>query len=146
MHSREHLDRCLSRTMNIPLHNGRLRAIDDAHYVLTLDYTIKMLSIHERCRCGVPVIIQGETGVGKTALVKMLSDLWNYSYNQEWRIEKSRLCEFIVSQSKVKTCATDKYMVIFFVVYVFVNEFLVHYNRSVLSQYKRTKLSVTMGC
>ena len=38
-----------------------------------------MLEIHERFECGVPVIIEGETGVGKTALVEMLSILWNDS-------------------------------------------------------------------
>ena len=36
-----------------------------------------MLEIHERFECGIPVIIEGETGVGKTALVEMLSILWN---------------------------------------------------------------------
>ena len=40
---------------------------------------LKMLEIHERFECGVPVIIEGETGVGKTALVEMLSILWNDS-------------------------------------------------------------------
>ena len=29
--------------------------------------------------CGVPVIIEGETGVGKTALLHMVSILWNRS-------------------------------------------------------------------
>ena len=58
----------------------RLPLIDESGYVLTLDYTIKMLSIHERRECQMPVIIEGETGVGKTALVEMLSKLWNYSW------------------------------------------------------------------
>ena len=39
-----------------------------------------MLNIHERKQCGVPVVIQGETGVGKTALIELLSKLWNVSY------------------------------------------------------------------
>ena len=49
-------------------------------YVLTLDYVLKMLSINERRLCGVPVVIEGETGVGKTALIEMLSKLWNYTH------------------------------------------------------------------
>ena len=36
-----------------------------------------MLDVNERWKCGIPVIIEGETGVGKTALVEMLSKLWN---------------------------------------------------------------------
>ena len=47
--------------------------------MLTLDYAVKMLSIHERRNCGIPVIINGETGVGKTFLLEMLSFLWNQS-------------------------------------------------------------------
>ena len=43
-----------------------------------------MLEIHERFECGVPVIIEGETGVGKTALVEMLSILWNDTLQPEW--------------------------------------------------------------
>ena len=45
--------------------------------MLTLDYAIKMLNIHERYCCGVSVILEGETGVGKTALMEMLSKLWS---------------------------------------------------------------------
>ena len=76
------------------LENGRLTVVDDSAYVLTLDYTIKMLNIHERYMCGVPVIIEGETGVGKTALVEMLSRLWNQSLLLEWKRHKSRVLEF----------------------------------------------------
>ena len=69
--------------------------IEENKYVLTLDYTIKMLDIHERFMCGSPVIIEGETGVGKTALVEMLSKLWNQSLLLEWKLERSRLLDFI---------------------------------------------------
>lgn len=70
---------------------GRLKAIDDNQYVLTLDYTLKMLNIHERRECGIPVIIEGETGVGKTALLEMLSQLWNYSWLCHWQRQKSNM-------------------------------------------------------
>lgn len=76
------------------LENDRLTLVDDSAYVLTLDYTIKMLNIHERHECGVPVIIEGETGVGKTALVEMLSKLWNQSLLLEWKKLRDRLIEF----------------------------------------------------
>ena len=68
--------------------------VDDSAYVLTLDYAIKMLNIHERYKCGMPVIIEGETGVGKTALVEMLSKLWNQSLVLEWKKNTRRMLEF----------------------------------------------------
>ena len=82
------------------LEDNRLTMIDKSEYVLTLDYTIKMLNIHERCQCGVPVIIEGETGVGKTALVEMLSKLWNQSLILEWKRLKDRVLEFIEKKLK----------------------------------------------
>ena len=71
------------------MEKGRIPIFDDSAYVLTLDYAIKMLNIHERFKCGVPVIIEGETGVGKTAVVEMLSKLWNQSLLMQWKREKS---------------------------------------------------------
>ena len=48
LHSRKLLDEYLSRALSVGLEDKRLTAIDDSAYVLTLDYTIKMLNIHER--------------------------------------------------------------------------------------------------
>ena len=95
LYRREFLDKCISRALNIPLEGGRLTAIDEENYVLTLDFTIKMLQIHERYECGEPVIIEGETGVGKTALIQMLSKLWNVSLAMELKRLKGRLLEFL---------------------------------------------------
>ena len=67
--------------------------MDDSAYVLTLDYAIKMLNIHERYQCGVPVVIEGETGVGKTALVEMLSRLWNQSLFLEWKRNQEKVLD-----------------------------------------------------
>lgn len=91
MRSRKVLDGMLSRALSVPLHKGRLQEIDKKEYVLTLDYALKMLNIHERFKCGVPVIIEGETGVGKTALVQMLSSLWNASLAEEWKQKMSHI-------------------------------------------------------
>ena len=107
MHSRELLDKYLSRALNIELNNGRLKPIDDAGYVLTLDYTLKMLNIHERYRSGMPVIIEGETGVGKTALVQMLSVLWNHSLFSNWNKEKGQMLDII--RQRIGALSADSY-------------------------------------
>ena len=93
LNDRELLDRYLSRALNVELKDNRLSVIDESKYVLTIDYAVKMLSIHERRECGVPVIIEGETGVGKTALVEMLSKLWNHSQLLAWKKQKDSLMD-----------------------------------------------------
>lgn len=47
----------------------------DPTYELTTDNVMKMLAIHMRFRCGIPVVIMGETGCGKTRLVRFLCTL-----------------------------------------------------------------------
>lgn len=47
----------------------------DPTYELTADNVMKMLAIHMRFRCGIPVVIMGETGCGKTRLVRFLCAL-----------------------------------------------------------------------
>ena len=95
LYSRQKLDEYLSRALNVPLAKRRLTPIDEQNYVLTLDFTLKMLNIHERYECGIPVIIEGETGVGKTALIGMLSKLWSHSWVTQWEISKDRILDII---------------------------------------------------
>lgn len=78
----------------------RLTLIDESKYILTLDFALKMLNIHERAECGVPVIIEGETGVGKTFLIEMLSKLWNYSLYKHWSLYTERMMDFIKSSTE----------------------------------------------
>ncbi|XP_040922673.1 E3 ubiquitin-protein ligase rnf213-beta isoform X2 [Toxotes jaculatrix] len=47
----------------------------DPSYELTADNVMKMLAINMRFRCGIPVVIMGETGCGKTRLVSFLCAL-----------------------------------------------------------------------
>ncbi|XP_034559632.1 E3 ubiquitin-protein ligase rnf213-alpha-like isoform X2 [Notolabrus celidotus] len=47
----------------------------DETYELTTDNVLKMMAIHMRFRCGIPVIVMGETGCGKTRLVKFMCEL-----------------------------------------------------------------------
>ena len=82
LQKRETLHRYLSQAMNIPLSSNSnavqvLQCIEDSGFVLTLDFAVKLLLIHERVECRLPVIIEGETGVSKTALTKMYSILRN---------------------------------------------------------------------
>eukprot|EP00937_MAST-01D_sp_MAST-1D-sp2_P002648 g2648.t1 len=49
----------------------------DHGYILTPDFMMKMFCIHERTICGQSTVVEGETGVGKTHLIRMLSILWN---------------------------------------------------------------------
>ncbi|XP_028640286.1 E3 ubiquitin-protein ligase RNF213, partial [Grammomys surdaster] len=55
----------------------------DEAYELTTDNMLKILAIEMRFRCGIPVIIMGETGCGKTRLIKFLSDLRRGSVEAE---------------------------------------------------------------
>ena len=119
MHTRDILDKYLSKALCLELKDGRLKQIDEANYVLTLDYTLKMLNIHERYRCGVPVIIEGETGVGKTALVQMLSALWNHSLLSSWITEKGRIHELLTQRiGELSEDSCENYMVSVFVTHV----------------------------
>ncbi|XP_056372927.1 E3 ubiquitin-protein ligase RNF213 isoform X2 [Hyla sarda] len=47
----------------------------DETYELTMDNILKILAIKMRFRCGIPVVIMGETGCGKTRLIKFLCQL-----------------------------------------------------------------------
>ena len=59
LYSRKLLDGYLARALSVPLENGRLTPVDDSAYVLTLDYTIKMLNINERYRHAQPTVSMG---------------------------------------------------------------------------------------
>ncbi|PFX29705.1 E3 ubiquitin-protein ligase RNF213 [Stylophora pistillata] len=47
----------------------------DESYELTTDNLKKILAIHMRFRCGIPVVIMGETGCGKTCLIRYMCGL-----------------------------------------------------------------------
>jgi len=80
INKRDTLDRYLSQALTVPLNeSGRLCCIDKHKFVLTLDFTVKLIYIHERIACGIPCVIEGETGVSKTVLTKMYSLLINDS-------------------------------------------------------------------
>lgn len=64
----------LEKLLNIVGKDFQLEALaKQTKYILTADNFLKMLLIIMRARCGVPIVIMGETGCGKTSLVKFLS-------------------------------------------------------------------------
>lgn len=117
MYKRKILDEYLARALSLPLsevtekiigtnekglsveevHFKTLKLIDDSNYVLTLDFALKMINIHERRKCGMSIIIEGETGVGKTELLKMLSKLWNYKYVIQHKNYEQQLKNALIS-------------------------------------------------
>ena len=58
-----------------------------------------MNNVHERKKCGVPVIIEGETGVGKTALLKMMSILWNTRFIKGYRLAAEDISDEIIRRT-----------------------------------------------
>jgi MoxR-like ATPase len=65
----------ISRVVGATKFNRNKDFDPDPTYELTSDNVRKMLAIHMRFRSGIPVIIMGETGCGKTRLVRFLCDL-----------------------------------------------------------------------
>ena len=92
-------------------------------YILPLLSIIHSVTIHYtpcdifcmfRHECGVPVIIEGETGVGKTALIQMLSKLWNQSHLNEFRRKKDYILELInrnLGKLNIEDSIKEDYMV-----------------------------------
>ena len=55
-------------------------------YVFTADNFVKMILILLRIRAGIPVIMMGETGCGKTSLISMLSKLLNNGSDKNMKV------------------------------------------------------------
>ena len=56
----------------------------DDSYELTSDNVKKILAIHMRFRCDIPVVIMGETGCGKTRLIRYMCGI------QSWGIKERK--------------------------------------------------------
>jgi len=65
-----------------------------------------------RYQCGMPVIIEGETGVGKTALVEMLSKLWNQALLLQWKRQRNHLLDVMKKKLEdIPKNVSDNYQV-----------------------------------
>ena len=65
-----------------------------------------MIAIHERRQSGVPVILLGETGVGKTFLLETMCSLYNFSYEEKLKSYREKLQEFLRSDIKLNVAET----------------------------------------
>ena len=62
----------LRRSEGYSMRHARGKTQPDPSYVITIDNLLKMLAIQLRLRNGLPVIIMGETGCGKSSLIRQL--------------------------------------------------------------------------
>eukprot|EP01035_Chromulina_nebulosa_P018636 gene18636-24375_t len=81
---------------------GSLPVLENNQFVLTVDFTIKLLTIYERIECGINCILQGETGVSKTKLTSMLFTLINKDFK-----ESPLFNDFRIDSSDYKSCTFD---------------------------------------
>ncbi len=97
--SLDYLLQCLSHGFGIDIKDCE-SLLKESQYVLTADYTMKMLNINECMECKLPVIICGETGVGKTFLIEMISKMWNLSLRRNIEEKQSDLMDSITCTGK----------------------------------------------
>ncbi len=138
LYKRSTLDRFLSQALDVPLARGldgseSLSCIDENRFVLTLDFVMKLLNIHERIACRIPCVIgkflikwrisfvlfmafsqfnhstiaEGETGVSKTALTKMYGILRNSSLKDRARIDTEKALGDIVEELRASNLLED---------------------------------------
>ncbi len=98
MREKQKLESYLYNALKIPADNRDI--LKKAGYVLTLDYLQKILSVHERLKSGMPVIISGETGVGKTFLFETMSKLYNGAYIESFEIWRENFSKKHLKTSK----------------------------------------------
>ena len=82
--TRSKLEELLAHALSLESTDSISELINEEEYVLTVDFLLKMLNIHERRMCRYPVVIVGETGVGKTKLLEFLSKLWNKTIHRAY--------------------------------------------------------------
>ncbi|CAM4768543.1 unnamed protein product [Rotaria magnacalcarata] len=74
--NRNYLVVCLSWLLNIKYETFE-KIMNDTKFILTESFAYKLFHIHERKLTKLPLIIEGETGVGKTFLLLFYSSLLN---------------------------------------------------------------------
>ncbi|CAF1683350.1 unnamed protein product, partial [Rotaria magnacalcarata] len=75
-HGKNHFIECLAWLIDIN-YNVVEAIMKEMMFILTENFTYKLFHIHERKLTKLPLVIEGETGVGKTFLLKFYSSLLN---------------------------------------------------------------------
>ena len=82
-------------------------------YVFNADNFFKMVQILIRFRTGIPVLIMGETGCGKTSLINAIAEINNYkmlTFNVHAGVTDNEIVQFMVKNKLLeKTIGYDKY-------------------------------------
>ena len=73
------LDNPIDKYENVTCNGKLLHTLENilGNYVINSDNFIKMALIYYRIKAKIPVIIMGETGCGKTSLIKKLNEIQN---------------------------------------------------------------------
>ena len=74
--NKNHYAKCLSWVIDIKYSDFE-RIMNETKFILTENFAYKIFHVHERKLTKLPLIIEGETGVGKTFLLKFYSSLLN---------------------------------------------------------------------
>ena len=96
--TRKKLEELLAHALSVDSLETISKLIAEEEYVLTVDFLLKMLNIHERRMCRYPVVIVGETGVGKTKLLEFLSKLWNKTIHKAYYRTLDSIVDIIAKQ------------------------------------------------
>jgi energy-coupling factor transporter ATP-binding protein EcfA2 len=87
-------------------------------YVLTIDNMLKMVSIQQRLAFGLPVIIMGETGCGKSSLIRNLCGIFSlqlYILDVHGGMEDQDIIEWVTNKLEIyKERRYRNKMVLFF--------------------------------
>ncbi|CAF2688686.1 unnamed protein product [Rotaria sp. Silwood2] len=103
-------------------------------YVLTSDNFIKMLLIYMRVQCGIPVLIMGETGCGKTSLIKFLCQKILDEDLEIFHIHAGVTLEIIVHKMKAYIQKVQSYTIAEKRLWIFFDEFNTTANIGVLKE------------
>eukprot|EP01119_Soliformovum_irregulare_P009249 TRINITY_DN2247_c0_g1_i2.p1 TRINITY_DN2247_c0_g1~~TRINITY_DN2247_c0_g1_i2.p1 ORF type:complete len:1952 (+),score=519.45 TRINITY_DN2247_c0_g1_i2:40-5856(+) len=85
-------------------------------YALTLDNCLKMIAIHLRMVCGIPVVVMGHAGCGKSALIGFLCRLINIEFrpmNIHGGITEQDIVQFMEKVFQESSASSKQFWIFF---------------------------------